>query len=97
MYYYVALCPDPIAPDYGAVTITGNSAFSGDTATYTCSSGFELIGSAMANCTKSEPPPPPLKGKRAPISLNSAMFSPDPPSCERKSMWHSQTLLLTSQ
>ena len=91
MYYYLALCPYPIAPYYGAVTITGNSAFSGDIATYTCDSGFELIGSAMANCTKSEPPPPPppLRAKRrSPISLNSAMFSPEPPSCKRKSMWH---------
>ena len=43
------MCPDPVAPANGAVTFTGNSL--GDTATYTCDSGFELVGTATATCT----------------------------------------------
>jgi len=45
-----ALCPDPVDIDHGIVTFTGNSL--GDTATYTCTSRFELIGNATILCTQ---------------------------------------------
>ena len=51
------------------VTFTGNSV--GDTATYTCNSGFELIGDAMATCT-------------AAMDGNSASFQPAAPVCRRE-------------
>ena len=44
-----ALCPDPPALDNAMVTFTGNSV--GDTATYTCNVGFELIGDPTTTCT----------------------------------------------
>ena len=50
------------------VTFTGNSI--GDTATYTCDLGFELIGPATATCTA--------------VDANSAEFSPPPPVCRRE-------------
>ena len=50
------------------VTFTGNSV--GDTATYSCDSGFELIGGATTTC--------------ALVSAISAAFSPEPPSCRRE-------------
>ena len=50
------------------VTFTGNSA--GDTATYTCDPGFELIGVATMTCTL--------------VDANSAVFQPGPPSCRRE-------------
>ena len=61
------LCPDPVDIDNGMVTFTGNSV--GDTATYTCDSGFELIGGAITTCTG---------------VINSAVFQPAPPSCRRE-------------
>ena len=64
-----ALCPDPADIDNGMVTFTGNSV--GDTATYTCNSGFELIGDAMATCT-------------AAMDGNSATFIPAAPFCRRE-------------
>ena len=45
-----ALCPDPGDLENGMVTFTGNSI--GDTATYTCNSGFELVGNATVTCTQ---------------------------------------------
>ena len=48
---------------------TGNSV--GDTATYTCNTGFELIGQAVVTCTLA-------------TSGNSATFMPTPPVCHRK-------------
>ena len=64
----VALCPDPVNIDNGMVTFTGNSI--GDTATYTCDSGFELIGGATTTCTL--------------VDMSSAAFQPAPPSCRRE-------------
>ena len=46
---YAALCSVPTAPTNGGVTSTGISI--GDTATYTCDVGFELVGTATATCT----------------------------------------------
>ena len=55
-----ALCPDPAANVNGMVTFTGNSV--GDTATYTCDPGFELIGSETTTCTQ--------------VDVNTASFTP---------------------
>ena len=62
-----ALCPDPTDLVNGMVTSTGNSV--GDTATYTCNSGFELVGNATATCTQ--------------MNMNSTVFSPIP-ECRRE-------------
>ena len=62
------MCSDPVGIANGMVTFTGNSV--GDTATYTCNSGFELIGSATATCIQ--------------VNGNSAAFSPVPPVCRRE-------------
>ena len=51
------------------VTITGSSI--GDTATYTCDPGFELIGDMIVTCTQ--------------VDMISAAFqSLEPPSCRRE-------------
>ena len=63
-----ALCPDPVDIDYGMVTFTGKSI--GDTATYTCDPGFELIGGATTTCTL--------------LNTSSAVFQPAPPFCRRE-------------
>ena len=52
----------------GTVTFTGNSV--GDTAAYTCNSGFELIGNASLTCTQ--------------VEVSSAAFSPAAPVCRRE-------------
>ena len=64
----VALCADPADIVNGMVTFTGNSV--GDTATYTCNAGFELVGSATTTCTQ--------------VDVNTAAFSPEPPVCSRE-------------
>ena len=64
-YYFAALCPDPADIINGMVMFTGNSV--GDTATYTCNSGFELIGNASTTCTQ--------------VDINIATFSPAAPVC----------------
>ena len=66
--YSAALCPDPADIVNGTVTFTGNSV--GDTATYICNSGFELIGNASATCTQ--------------VDVNSASFFPAAPVCRRE-------------
>ena len=63
-----ALCPDPVDINNGVMTFTGNSV--NDTATYTCNSGFELIGDATRICTQ--------------VDANFAIFSPQAPLCRRK-------------
>ena len=64
----VALCPAPVNFDNGMVTFTGASI--GDTATYSCDSGFELVGVATTTCTQE--------------NANSAAFLPQPPVCRRE-------------
>ena len=67
--FSAALCPDPDGIDNGMRTFTGNSV--GDTATYTCNSGFELIGDPVTTCTL--------------VDDDSAEFpSVPPPSCRRE-------------
>ena len=44
-----ALCSSVSSPRNGRVRSTGSSV--GDTATYTCNTGFELIGQAVTTCT----------------------------------------------
>ena len=63
-----ALCSDPANIVNGVVMFTGNSV--GNTATYTCNTGFELIGTATTTCTQ--------------VDVNSAAFSPAPPVCRRE-------------
>ena len=60
-----ALCPDPADIVNGMVTFTGNSV--GDTATYNCDPGFELIGDATTTCTL--------------VDVNSTTFQLMPPVC----------------
>ena len=68
--FSAALCLDPDGIDNGMRTFTGNSV--GDTATYTCNSGFELIGDPVTTCT-------------AAMDGNSATFpSVPPPECRRE-------------
>ena len=61
-------CPDPVAPANGGMLFSGNDV--GDTAIYTCDSGFELTGEATATCTED-------------AGGNSASFKPAPPTCQR--------------
>ncbi len=67
-FYSAALCEDPVTIDNGMVTFNDNSV--GAMATYTCDSGFELIGNATTTCTL--------------VNMNSADFQPTPPSCRRE-------------
>ena len=66
--FYAALCPDPVDINNGMITFTGNSI--NDTATYSCNSGFELIGDATRTCTQ--------------VDVNFAIFSPQAPFCRRE-------------
>ena len=66
--FSAALCPDPVGIENGTVTFTSNSI--GDTATYSCDPGFELIGSAITTCTQ--------------VDANSAVFQPVQPFCRRE-------------
>ena len=45
---YIALCRDLTNPDNGMASMEGNSV--GDTATYTCNAGYELMGAEMVTC-----------------------------------------------
>ena len=63
-----ALCPAPADLVNGVVTFTGNSV--GDTATYTCNSGFELVGNATVTCTQ--------------VDENSAAYPPVLSLCRRE-------------
>ena len=67
----VALCPTPPDINFGTVVVTGNSI--GDTATYTCDSGYELIGDAVRTCAK------------LPNDTSMADFQPEEPFCHRES------------
>ena len=66
-YFFSALCTNASSPSNGEVTSAGNSV--GDTATYTCNIGFELIGQAVATCTQAS-------------DRNSATIVPAPPVCQ---------------
>ena len=67
--YSAALCPVPDNIENGIVT-SSTGASVGDTATYTCNPGFELIGDATTTCTQ--------------VDVNSAAFVPQPPVCRRE-------------
>ena len=68
------LCADPVAPANGGVSFSGNEV--GDTATYTCDSGFDLVGEGLATCTAA--------------ADGTASFQPGPPTCA-PSMLHIPT------
>ena len=55
------------------MTVSGNDI--GNTATYTCDTGYELKGDDEATCTEAD-------------DGNSASFKPDAPVCESKSDVH---------
>ena len=63
-----ALCSDLVDIDNGMVMF--NTTSIGDTATYSCDSGFELIGAATTTCTEMDP--------------NTPEFLPQPPVCRRE-------------
>ena len=44
----LTMCPDQTAPANGQVVVTGTSP--GDTATYSCNTGFELEGADTVTC-----------------------------------------------
>ena len=67
--FCLVLCSSPSSPSNGEVTSAGNSV--GDTATYTCNTGFELIGQAVTTCTQA-------------TGGNTASFLPVQPVCHRK-------------
>ena len=68
-----ALCDDPPEIINGMVTFTGNSV--GDTATYTCNLGFEMIGINTTTCIQ--------------VNVNSATYpSIPPPECRREYRFH---------
>ena len=69
MHTEILKCADPDAPDNGDVAVDGNDL--GDTATYICDAGFDLIGKAKATCTEA-------------ADGESASFIPAPPVCEGK-------------
>ena len=62
------LCPEPDPIAHGDVSFTAQTV--GSIATYTCNSGFKLIGSPIATCTSVDMGPP--------------EFQPEPPTCQRK-------------
>ncbi len=61
IYAVLTQCDDPVHLDNGKVTIM---------ATYTCDSGFELIGDATTTCTL--------------VDMNSTELQPALPSCRRE-------------
>ena len=63
-----AFCDEPVDIDNGMVAFNG--IIVGAMATYTCDSGFELIGDATTTCTL--------------VDIDSAEFLPAPPSCRRE-------------
>ena len=63
-----ALCSNPVDIDNSMVLFTGNSI--GDTATYSCNSGYELEGATTTTCTA--------------VDADSAQFLPEPPVCRRE-------------
>ena len=48
MSLLLALCPDKDYPANGMVSQSGNSV--GDTATFVCNDGYELVGSPVLTC-----------------------------------------------
>ena len=46
--FIIALCSDLDTPANGTMSQSGNS--EGDTATYTCDNGYELVGHQVLNC-----------------------------------------------
>ena len=66
-----ALCEDPPEIVSGTVTPTGNSV--GDTTTYSCDPGFNVVGTTTLICQQ--------------VSTSTAEWMPDPPTCERTSSY----------
>ena len=48
LYSPTALCPHLSNPANGVVSLSGNS--EGDTATYACNEGYELVGTPVISC-----------------------------------------------
>ena len=63
-------CAAPANPENGIVQVSGDDL--GDAATYTCDTGYNLVGAATATCTEA-------------ADGESASFMPAPPVCESKS------------
>ena len=57
-------CDDPEPPENGEVIIHGNSA--GDTLTYKCDIGYNLVGEATATCTEVKPGKMAFEPKKTP-------------------------------
>ena len=73
MLYFLsnAECPDLTDPVNGMVVMAGNSV--GNTATYSCNSGFELVGAQTVTCQADEmwsDPPPTCE----PIGMKSPLY-----------------------
>lgn len=65
--FHLALCRLLTSIPFGTVSQSGREP--GDTATYSCNSGFELVGDPTRTCTV--------------VGPGTAMFSGDEPSCRR--------------
>ena len=50
MFIHAATCSRLSSPSNGAVTFSSSSLSSGTNATYTCDSGYSLIGSSFRTC-----------------------------------------------
>ena len=66
--FSAVLCSNPVGINNG--TVMFNTTSIGSTATYSCDSGFELIGATTTTCTEMDSSPP--------------EFSPQPPVCRRE-------------
>ena len=76
LFISTALCPDLSNPTNGTVTVMGTSV--GDTASYTCNDGFELIGSMSVTCTSdgtwSDEPPMCGRKQSTILAVSSSMM-----------------------
>ena len=67
MSFFTAICPEPDNPAFGSVTWTGRSV--GSNVTYTCDSGYNLVGSMTGVCEL--------------LDVGIADWSAEAPICER--------------
>ena len=76
IFISTALCPDLSDPANGMVTVMGTSV--GDTASYSCNDGFELIGSMSVTCTSdgtwSDEPPMCRRKKFTILAVSSSLM-----------------------